>query len=173
MKHPTTDPRAGMSGCAVERSVCETVVGLFGAAGSRIVTSPFSACPGCGALVANVDGPVHTYVRSSAGCWRVFGEVQADESARFGYPPAHRLVVDAYMAQHPGDGRDRRDRQSVYVHLIALCAALEGEVAPPRVTQCRRAPTVTQPGQPFNQGPAGHFLMSKNYDQWYASERDW
>jgi hypothetical protein len=44
---------------------------------------------------------------------------------RFRYPPAHGLVADAYMAQHTGDGRDRRDRRSVFVHLIGLCAALE------------------------------------------------
>jgi Family of unknown function (DUF5946) len=92
-------------------------------------------CPGCHALVADVEGPVHAYVPSAPGCWKVFGEVQADESLRFGYPPEHRLVVDAYMAQHPGDGRDRRDRQSVFVHLVALCALLERSVPPDRVTR--------------------------------------
>lgn len=75
-------------------------------------------------------GPAHAYVPSSPGCWRVFGEVQADELARFGYPPAHGLVVDAYMAQHPGDGHDRRARQSVVVHLLALCAVLEHDATP-------------------------------------------
>jgi hypothetical protein len=64
-------------------------------------------------------------VPSSPGCWKTFGEVQADEIQRFGYPPAHGLVVDAYMAQHPGHGTDRRDRQSVFVHLVGLCARLE------------------------------------------------
>ncbi len=44
---------------------------------------------------------------------------------RFGYPPAHRLVVDAYMASHPGDGSDRRDRQSVAVHLVGLGGTFE------------------------------------------------
>lgn len=53
----------------------------------------------------------------------MFGAIQADEAERFGYPlPAHRLVVDAYMASHPGPGTDRRDRQSVFVHLRALAA---------------------------------------------------
>lgn len=83
------------------------------------------ACPGCGAEVPDVHGPVHVYVPSSPGCWKTFGEVQADEALRFGYPPAHRVVVDAYMAQHPGDGCDRRDRQSVFVHLVGLCAVLD------------------------------------------------
>jgi hypothetical protein len=83
------------------------------------------ACPGCGASVPDIDGPVHAYVRCSPGCWRTLGELQADEALRFRYPPAHRVVVDSYMAQHPGDGSDRRDRQSVFVHLVGLCAVVE------------------------------------------------
>lgn len=83
------------------------------------------ACRGCGAVVPDIDGPVHSYVPSSPGCWTTFGELQADEAQRFRYPPAHRLVVDSYMAQHPGDGSDGRDRQSVFVHLVGLCALLE------------------------------------------------
>lgn len=92
------------------------------------------ACPGCGALVPDIDGPVHKYVPSSPGCWKAFGEVQAAEAQRFGHPAAHRLVVDAYMAQHPGDGRDRRDRQSVFVHLVGLCAVLEHGLPQPFAT---------------------------------------
>ena len=59
-----------------------------------------------------------------------FGELQADELSRFGYRGVHRLVVDAYMAQHPGDGGDRRDRQSVFVHLVgcALCSSAAREL---------------------------------------------
>jgi hypothetical protein len=78
---------------------------------------------------------VHAYIPSSPGCWRTFGEVQADESQRFGYPAVHGLVVDAYMAQHPGDGSDRRDRQSVLVHAIGLCAALEHDMPQSRVRE--------------------------------------
>jgi hypothetical protein len=55
----------------------------------------------------------------------LFGQVQADEMFRFGYPPAHAIVVDAYMASHPGDGSDRREAQSVVVHLVGLCGLLE------------------------------------------------
>ena len=83
------------------------------------------ACRGCGAEVPDVDGPVHKYVPLSPGCWQTLGEMQADEARRFGYPSAHRVVVDAYMAQHAGDGSDGRDRQSVFVHLVGLCAVLE------------------------------------------------
>lgn len=83
----------------------------------------------------DIEGPVHKYVPSAPGCWKIFGEVQADEALRFGYPPEHRLVVDAYMAQHPGDGQDRRDRQSVFVHLVALCALIEHSTPPDAVTR--------------------------------------
>ena len=76
---------------------------------------------------------MHAYVPSSPGCWQTFAAVQADEIQRFGYQSAHGLVVDAYMAQHPGDGTDRRDRQSVFVHLIGLCARLEDHAPDDRV----------------------------------------
>jgi hypothetical protein len=88
--------------------------------------------------VADVVGPVHKYVPSSPGCWQVFGQVQTDEAQRFGYPPAHRLVVDAYMAQHPGDGRDRRDRQSVFVHLVGLCSVLVFDLPAAQATDVLR-----------------------------------
>ena len=93
------------------------------------------ARPGCGALVPEIDGPVHEYVPSSPGCWKAFAELQADEASRFGYPPVHRVIVHAYMAQPPGDGGDRRHRQSVFVHLVGLCAVLERGLPSPYVTK--------------------------------------
>jgi hypothetical protein len=71
------------------------------------------------------------------GCWQLFGRIQADEALRFGYAPVHRVVVDAYMAQHPG-GHDRRDRQSVFVHLAALCVMLERHLPPAQATSMLR-----------------------------------
>jgi hypothetical protein len=44
-------------------------------------------------------------------------------------------VVDAYIAQHPGDGSDRRDRRSVFVHLVGLCATLEHDLPHTHVTK--------------------------------------
>lgn len=43
------------------------------------------------------------------------------------------------MAQHPGDGTDRRDRQSVFVHLASLCAVLELGSPPSRSPAVMRA----------------------------------
>jgi uncharacterized protein DUF5946 len=100
------------------------------------------ACPSCGAVCDDVAGPTHPYVVSSPACWAAFGALQADEMARFGYPPMHGLVVDAYAASHGGDGSDRRDRQSVWIHLIALCAVLErGETPTGRVALLQRLTT--------------------------------
>ena len=82
-------------------------------------------CGPCGAEVEDTTMPAHAYVPAVAGCWAVFGAVQADEMFRFQYPPAHSIVVDAYMASHPGDGTDRREAQSLVVHLVGLCGLLE------------------------------------------------
>jgi hypothetical protein len=78
---------------------------------SQEMATDLRTCAQCGAAVPDIAGPVHKYVPSAPDCWQLFGQIQADEAVRFGYPPAHRLVVDAYMAQHPGDGEDRPDRQ--------------------------------------------------------------
>ena len=72
-------------------------------------------------------------------CVAAYLEIIAKESELFGYPPAHRLIVDAYAVQHP-----RRKEwqaklkieprlisasiQSVACHLIALHLALEKQV---------------------------------------------
>ena len=94
-------------------------------------------CPGCGFRGAG-EGPVHAYMPSSPACWRAFGLLQADELSRFVYPPAHGIVVDAYAASHGGDGSERRDRQSVAIHLIAICAVLEQSMrAEPRIALLR------------------------------------
>ena len=95
-------------------------------------------CPQCGAMTPPVAGPGHAYIASSAGCWAAMAELQATLGRRFGGVPGGRLVVDAYGAQHPGDGSDRRDRQSVFVHLAALCAVLERGWPPERAIDVRR-----------------------------------
>ncbi len=97
------------------------------------------ACPQCGAIVPDMDGPVHVYVPSAPGCWAAFGALRADELLRFPESVSINLVVDAYMAQHPGDGTDRRDRQSVFVHLVSLCAVVERGSSPSRSPDVLRA----------------------------------
>jgi hypothetical protein len=93
---------------------------------------------------------------AAPGCWAGFGQLQAGEMSRFGYPPAHGLVVDAYAASHGGDGTERRDRQSVFIHLMAICAVLERGVDARRRIALLRRVTAGHPDFPLLDRPAGH-----------------
>jgi len=83
-----------------------------------------SECPDCGASVPMIEGPVHPYFGSNAGCWRLYGEILEREYSDPRYMKVHRLTVDAYAAQHPGKN-EPRSAQSVNVHLMALYLVFE------------------------------------------------
>lgn len=83
-----------------------------------------TACPGCGALFPNIEGPVHRYIESSPGCWAAYGEVLEREYADPAYFAVHQHTVDAYAVQHPGRP-SKQANQSVAVHLMSLCLVLE------------------------------------------------
>jgi hypothetical protein len=83
-----------------------------------------SKCFSCGGFFPEIEGPVHRYMRSSPGCWSVYGEILAREYSNPDYFEIHRLTVDAYAVQHPGS-TDRQSIQSVGFHLIRLCLFLE------------------------------------------------
>jgi len=82
------------------------------------------ACPGCGAVVPDVDVPGHKYIGSAPGCWQIFGEVLAREYSDFRYARVHGLTVDAYAVQHPGEPSPHAI-MSVAVHLQRLHWVLE------------------------------------------------
>ena len=63
-------------------------------------------------------------MKSSPGCWSVYGEILAREYSNPAYFEVHRLTVDAYAVQHPGS-TDRQSIHSVGLHLIRLCLFLE------------------------------------------------
>jgi hypothetical protein len=81
-------------------------------------------CPGCGLTAPAVEGAADPYGGASAACWTVFGEVTLRDYGEFAYPSVHRLIVDAYMSQHPGFATPA-GRRSVAVHLVGLCLVLE------------------------------------------------
>ena len=83
-------------------------------------------CVGCGALVPDIDGPVHRYIGASPGCWQIYGELQVRG--------AHRLAVDTYAAQHPGMPSTQSTR-SVCAHLFILCLVLEHNIDPAYATR--------------------------------------
>lgn len=78
-------------------------------------------CLGCGGVYPALNGPIHKYMISSAGCWAHYGELLAYEYANQDvFARSHRLTVDAYALQHPGRADDRRAFQSVQLHYISL-----------------------------------------------------
>ncbi len=91
------------------------------------------ACIGCGADVADIDGPTHRYLGASPGCWAAYGDVLAREYSDALYFRNHRLTVDAYSVQHPGRPSPQTV-QSAAVHLLSLCIVLEEGLPPDRAT---------------------------------------
>ena len=85
-------------------------------------------CCGCGSLLPAIDGPTHAYMTSSPACWHAFGQVLAREYESPELMSIHRLSVDTWAAQHPGDG-SRRAIQSVGLHLARLMLQLERGLA--------------------------------------------
>lgn len=97
------------------------------------MSSPLKPCFACGAMAPDVEGPTHRYMASSPGCWAIYGEVLAREYSNALYAKNHRLTVDAYAVQHPGQP-SRQAIRSVCLHLSALCAVHEHWMPPHEAT---------------------------------------
>lgn len=99
------------------------------------ITEP---CPGCGAryLPYHLD-EAHPYIGASPACWATFGEVSAREFGDLRYGAVHRHTVDVYAVQHPGTD-DRRQRQSVALHLVGICHWLEHDLGVDRLNAITR-----------------------------------
>ena len=77
-------------------------------------------------------------MQASAGCWQLYGELNARACVDSAVPVLHTHSVDCYAVQHPGDAEhDRRQRQSIAVHLISLCLLLEFDQPPAAAAQRR------------------------------------
>lgn len=81
-------------------------------------------CPGCKAQLPRHDGAPHPYFGASPSCWALYSEVLGREYSDPALMTLHRLTVDAYAVQHPGDP-DRRAVQSVWAHLVGLYLTVE------------------------------------------------
>lgn len=86
-------------------------------------------CTGCGGIFPISDGPTHKYMISSPACWEAFGRVLAAEYSDTSLWQTHRMSVDTYAVQHPGDGT-KRATQSVGLHLARLLVQLEAPRPP-------------------------------------------
>ena len=93
-----------------------------------------TACPGCGALLPVEDGPVHAYMTSSPACWARYNVILAAEYSDADLMRVHRLSVDTFAIQHPGANTERREIQSVGLHLARLMFQLEGDLTPEATT---------------------------------------
>lgn len=126
------------SNSAQEAEVGSSVVLLAVAAWRVVKSSPMVECVGCRGLVRDVEGETHAYMRASPGCWQVYSGLVAvlagdtsDEVGRWHH-------VDCYAVQHPGGAQDdRRQRQSVAVHLVSLCLLREFGQPPERASARR------------------------------------
>jgi hypothetical protein len=58
-------------------------------------------------------------MESSPGCWQIYGEVLAREYSDAAFRSIHRLTVDSYAVQHPGQPT-AQSIQSVCVHLKGM-----------------------------------------------------
>lgn len=81
-------------------------------------------CIGCGGLFPDIDGPTHRYMESSPGCWAAYGDVLVREYGNPDLFDIHRLTVDAYAVQHPGNPSPQSIK-SVGYHLLRLYLLLE------------------------------------------------
>lgn len=100
-------------------------------------------CFACGGSFVAVEGPTHEYMLSSPGCWKAYGELLAREyESPMLFGAVHRLTVDAYALQHPGDASDRRARQSVWIHYAALYLSLRKEEDNSRIPSVMQKLTV-------------------------------
>jgi CTP:molybdopterin cytidylyltransferase MocA len=94
------------------------------------ITEP---CPGCGArYLPHGHDETHPYIGASPACWAAYGELLAREFEDPAYGRVHRHSADVYAVQHPGSD-ERRQRQSVALHLVALCHWLEHDLAAGRL----------------------------------------
>jgi Family of unknown function (DUF5946) len=83
-------------------------------------------CFGCGGLAPDIRGPVHGYMLATPGCWSLYTGLE-DWKIRLPGPRGVDIIqrtVDSYAVQH-ATNTCRRNTQSVAVHLMSLCAAIE------------------------------------------------
>ena len=93
-----------------------------------------TTCIGCKLVLPVTKWPTHSYILSSPACWKLYGEVLAREYSDKAYWKVHRLTVDAYALQHPGEN-NRRAIQSVNVHLASLYLIFEKNTTYDNATQ--------------------------------------
>lgn len=90
-------------------------------------------CAGCGAHVDDIEGPIHAYMTAAPGCWALHGQLVLRGLEWGAGRGTVQCRTDAYAAQH-ATNPDPRNRQSVAVHLMSLCATFELGLEPGATT---------------------------------------
>jgi len=118
-------------------------------------------------------------MKSSTGCWAVYGEVLAREYSDPSFFEVHRLTVDAYAVQHPGSN-DRQSIQSVGVHLIRLCLFLEQGLSPENANDAmlaagknKKSFTYLEPPLNFGSITAQDIANAKTADEHKEIVKEW
>jgi CTP:molybdopterin cytidylyltransferase MocA len=121
------------------------------------ITEP---CPGCGTrfLPQAVD-ETHPYIGASPACWAAFGEVLAREFGDVTFGRVHRHSVDVYAVQHPGHD-ERRERQSVALHLVGLCHWLEHDLEMEQLNAITQRLANTDRGWPWLDPPLSYEMTA-------------
>ena len=83
-------------------------------------------CVGCKAMVPDSEGPSHPYMASAAGCWERYCSLEEWKGRLTGEGSIGVVqdLVDSFAVQH-ATNTDRRNVQSIAVHLMSLCSGLE------------------------------------------------
>jgi Family of unknown function (DUF5946) len=102
---------------------------------STLGSNMYEICGGCGAEFAIVDGPVHAYMTSSPSCFSAYTTLLAIEYSNAAFVQTHRLSIDAYAVQHPGNLSERRCIQSVGLHLSRLYLQLAHPLPPQQTNE--------------------------------------
>lgn len=116
---------------------------------------------------------MHGYLLAAPGCWSLYTGLEDWKiglSGPSGIDTAQRMI-DSYAVQHAADP-DPRNRPSVAVHLMSLCAALEHDVPGIRLRQLLGAWAHRPGGYPvLEPRPAGYPITVRDVADTDASAR--
>lgn len=94
-------------------------------------------CPGCHAFFVPANMGTDRYRGACSGCWAILNQILTKEYQNYpDYQIAHRLTVDTYGVQHPGNPQERNAVQSVNIHLMALHLSIAENKSPKYVIHC-------------------------------------
>ncbi len=82
-------------------------------------SNKFIKCPGCKAMVMDIELPAHRYLGTIPGCWNIYRKVISQDNLKDESTSIRQLIVAAYFAQHPGK-ESVITTQSLAIHLIRL-----------------------------------------------------